>query len=116
MGLMMKNPLHEITARMRKEITNISDDLGVRTSFANGRRESDILIVKVRGDKDKSFQISRYVLTYFRNVDIEFISSGYENTDYKLVFVVTESLGKQEILDSERRSKLKRLAGEYEEW
>lgn len=112
----MKKADHEITARMRKEITHVSDDLGVRTSFANGRRDSDILIVKVRGEKDKTFQISRYVLMYFRNVDIEFISSGYDNTDYKLVFVVTESLGKQAIIDSERRSKLKRLAGEYEEW
>ena len=96
----------QLTLRIRRAIVSAAKAIELRASFAPGRRESDVLLVKLRGRREHAHIIATHLLDIFPEVDIEVLKGIQQDNYYNFTLIVTQKLTEQETIEKERRAKL----------
>ena len=94
---------------IRKAVQDTADELNLDVVFSLGRRQTDILVMHLKGKRKRTLALPTYILDMFPDVDIEFIRSGSNGSDHTLTAVVTLKLSEQSVEAQERRAKLRLL-------
>ena len=94
---------------IRKAIQDTADELNLDVAFSLGRRQTDILVMHLKGKRKRTLALPTYILDIFPDVDIEFIRSGSNGSEHTLTAVVTQKLSEQSVEVQERRAKLRLL-------
>lgn len=91
---------------VRKAARKAAERLDVNIEFAEGKRESDLSFVTVRGDKKGVSDFLMQLSERLPDTDIELINHDVQRLLHTLTLVVTEKLQYQTIHSEERRAKL----------
>ena len=100
---------------IRKAVQEIADELNLNVAFSLGRRETDIVVIHLKGKRKRTLALPTYVLDIFPDVDIEFIRSASTGSEHTLTVVVTQKLMDQPIEVQERRAKLRLMLAQASE-
>ncbi len=93
--------------RIRRSVVSAATELGIKASFADGRRDSDILVIRLRGNRKDTVFLSQQLKEIFPTVDID-VLQGKQHDGNILTMIVTEPLTEQEAQEAmERRAKLR---------
>ena len=92
---------------IRKAIQDTADELNLGVVFSLGRRETDILVMHLKGKRKRVLGLPTYILDIFPDIDIEFIRSAATGSEHTLTAVVTHKLTEQPTEVQERRAKLR---------
>lgn len=96
--------------RIRRSVVSAATELGIKASFADGRRDSDILVIRLRGNRKDTVFLSQQLKEIFPTVDID-VLQGKQHDGNVLTMIVTKPLTEQEAQEAmERRSKLRSKA------
>ncbi len=96
--------------RIRRSVTSAATELGIKASFTEGRRDSDIIVIRLRGKRQDMVFLSQQLKEIFPAVDIE-VLQGKKHDGNIMTMIVTEPLSEQDAEDNmERRSKLRHKA------
>lgn len=101
-------------ASLRTLIKDATDELGINAAFSLGRRETDLLVVHLRGKRKRVLALPSYILDTYPAVNVELIRSSSDGAQHTLTLVVTQALAVQTPSVLERRAKLQRLCAEAE--
>lgn len=82
---------------------------GVRVSFGDGRRRSDLTLALLRGERLSVLTLAPRLVDGLP-ADIEIVRSAQVGHSYELMMAVTERLEQQPLRSPERRAKLRQLA------
>ena len=94
----------QLILKIRNYLIKTAKILNVKPSFAKGRRKSDILVIKLRGNQKYASTITTHLEELLSKADIE-IPRSFQKEDC-LTLIITEELANQEIIIKERRAKL----------
>lgn len=83
---------------------------GVRVSFGEGRRRTDLTLALLRGERLSVLSLTPRLLEDVQ-ADIEIVRSARVGQSYELMMALTEKLEQQPLRAPERRAKLRRIAG-----
>ncbi len=83
---------------------------GVRVSFGEGRRRTDLTLALLRGERLSVLSLAPRLLEDVQ-ADIEIVRSARVGQSYELMMALTEKLEQQPLRSPERRAKLRRIAG-----
>lgn len=72
----------ELIENVREDVRTIATELDLRVQFAAGRRESDLLFVKVIGEKLRALEVPSYLLDHCPEISLEILTSELRNTSY----------------------------------
>ena len=97
-------PLRE---SIRKVAQETAEDLNIDVCFSLGRRETDILVIHLRGKRKRVLALLPYLLDTFPDVDVELIRSASAGDEHTLTAVATQKLADQQMSVLERRAKLR---------
>ena len=100
---------------IRKAIQDTADELSINVVFSLGRRETDILVMHLKGQRKRVLVVPTYILDMFPDVDVEFIRSASTGNEHTLTAVVTQKLTDQPIEVQERRAKLRLMLAQASE-
>jgi len=93
--------------RIRRSVVSAATELGLQASFADGRRESDIMVIRLRGNRKDTVFLSQQLKEIFPTVDID-VLQGKKHDGNIMTMIVTRPLTEQEAAeDMERRAKLR---------
>ena len=93
--------------RIRRSVVSAATELGIKASFADGRRDTDILVIRLRGSRKDTVFLSQQLKEIFPTVDID-VLQGKQHDGKVLTMIITLPLTEQEIQENmERRSKLR---------
>ncbi len=84
---------------------------GVRVSFGDGRRRSDLTLALLRGERLSVLMLAPRLLEQLP-ADIEIVRSAHVGQSYELMMALTERIDQQPLRSPERRAKLRQLAEE----
>ena len=98
----------ELILRIRKAVVSAAKSIDLRSSFAQGRRKSDLLLVKLRGRREYAHVIATHLIDIFPEVDVEILRGTQKDNFYTFTLVVTKKLNEQDAIFEERRAKLVR--------
>jgi hypothetical protein len=82
---------------------------GVRVSFGDGRRRSDLTLALLRGERLSVLSLAPRLVEQVP-ADIEIVRSARVGNNYELMMALTEKLEQQPLRSPERRAKLRQLA------
>ncbi len=94
---------------IRKTVQDTADELNLDVIFSLGRRQTDIIVMHLKGKRKRVLALPTYILDIFPDVDIEFIRSASTGSEHTLTAVVTQKLTEQSVEAQERRAKLRLL-------
>ena len=94
----------QLSLRIRDYITRTTKVINLAASFGHGRRESDILLVKLRGKREHAIIIATNLVDIFPEIDVEVPKSKQESNHFTLI--ITQKLTDQKVAAKERRAKL----------
>jgi hypothetical protein len=94
---------------VRRKVRDLARDAGVIARYARGRRDSDVVLVILKGDKFDVLKVPPFLIERLPGFDLEIVRSGLNGNMYELILAVTENLEDQTIQRPERRAKLKRF-------
>ena len=89
---------------IRDYISRTAKTINLTPSFSHGRRKSDLLLVKLRGDREYAEAITASLAEVLTEIDIE-TPKSLQKDDY-FTLIVTQKLADQEVAAKERRAKL----------
>jgi len=96
--------------RIRRSVVSAATELGLKASFADGRRDSDIMVIRLRGNRKDTVFLSQQLKEIFPTVDID-VLQGKQHDGNVMTMIVTQPLTEQEAQEQmERRSKLRHKA------
>lgn len=96
--------------RIRRSVVSAATELGLKASFADGRRDSDLLVIRLRGGRKDTVFLSQQLKEIFPSVDID-VLQGKQHDGNVMTMIVTQPLTEQEAQEQmERRSKLRHKA------
>ncbi len=98
----------ELILRIRKAVASAAKSIDLRSSFAQGRRKSDLLLVKLRGRREYAHVIATHLIDIFPEVDVEILRGTQKDNFYTFTLIVTQKLNEQDAVFEERRAKLVR--------
>ncbi len=101
---MIPKEQEQLVLYIRKYITRTVKTINLKASFTRGRRKSDLLLVKLRGEREYAQAITASLAEVLSEVDIE-TPKSLQKDDY-LTLIVTQKLADQEIVVKERRARL----------
>lgn len=81
---------------------------GVRVSFGEGRRRSDLTLALLRGERQSVLALAPRLGEEIP-ADVEIVRSARMGRTFELMVVLTEKLEQQPLRSPERRAKLRRL-------
>ena len=96
----------KLALRVRRAVKSVAEAIDLRVDFAKGRRQSDILVIKVSGTREHAHAILHRLATTFPEIDVDILKAKPQNTFDPFILVVTQSLNEQSMAFNERRSKL----------
>ncbi len=95
----------------RAAVLRVAVPAGVRVSFGDGRRRSDLTLALLRGERLSVLTLAPRLLEQVP-ADIEIVRSAHVGQSYELMMALTERLEQQPLRSPERRAKLRQLAEE----
>ncbi|UCH25784.1 MAG: hypothetical protein JSV66_17965 [Trueperaceae bacterium] len=98
---------NETELQLRRGINELARATGVRAKFAEGRRESDVIFVKIEGKRGRVLSLPALVEDSVPEYDIEILKSEITTKMYCLMLMLTRRLEDQELRKPERRAKLR---------
>ncbi len=100
------NKQEELALRIRQVAINVNKAIGLRINFTKGRRQSDILLIKLSGKREHAHTILNRLAAIFPEIDVDLLKVKSKNTFNTFILVATQKLDKQNLAFNERRSKL----------
>lgn len=98
----------QLALRIRRAVTAGARELNLKASFTEGRRQGDLLIIRLRGKKQQASLLLKHLEEIFFNVDMELLDLKTQASD-TLTVVVTEPVSVHDVTAQERRYKLRQL-------
>ncbi len=96
----------KLALKIRQTVISATEASGLKASFAKGRRQSDMLIIKLSGKREHAYAISNHLVITFPEIDIDILKVKSQNTFYPFILVISQKLDEQSMAFNERRSKL----------
>lgn len=103
----------DIKTQVRDTILTAAREAGVKAVFAEGRRNSDITLVLLKGPRLEVLAFAPILVEDFA-LDLEVMRSAEMGGSYELMMAVTDNLEEQSVQHPERRQKLQRFLSELE--
>ena len=104
--LMAFHTKEELALRIRQVSISASQANRLRVNFAKGRRQSDILLIKLSGEREHAHTMFNRLVVTFPEIDIELLKIKPRNTFYAFILIATQKLDEQNLAFNERRSNL----------
>ena len=99
----------QFALHIREYIIRTAKALNLKLSFASGRRESDLIVVKLKGEPQDAGNMINCLVDAFSEIDIDALNKPQKNGVF--TFIVTRKPVDQEVILKERRAKLKKILG-----
>ena len=96
----------KLELKIRQTAINSAKAIGLSLNFPKGRRQSDILLIKVSGKCEQAYAVLNHLKAIFPEIDIDILKINSKNSPYNFILVVTEKIDEQNMVLNERRSKL----------
>jgi len=93
----------------RAAVLRVAVPAGVRVSFGDGRRRSDLTLALLRGERLSVLTLAPRLIESVP-ADIEIVQSAQVGQNYELMMALTDRLEQQPLRSPERRAKLRQLA------
>jgi hypothetical protein len=100
---------NETEFQLRRTINEMARATGVRVKFAEGRRDSDVIFVKIEGKRGRVLSLPVLVEDSVPDYDLEILKSEATTKVYRLMLMLTSRLEEQTFHSPERRAKLRRF-------
>jgi len=81
--------------RIRRSVVSAATELGIKASFADGRRDTDIMVIRLRGNRKDTVFLSQQLKEIFPIVDID-VLQGKQHDGKVMTIIVTQPLTEQE--------------------
>ena len=103
--------LDERVLETRAAVLRAAVPAGIRVSFGEGRRRSDLTLALLRGERLSVLTLAPRLLEDLP-ADIEIVRSAEVGGNYELMMALTDRLEQQPLRSPERRAKLRQMAEE----
>lgn len=99
----------ERALQARAAVLRAAVPAGVRVSFGDGRRRTDLTLALLRGERLSVLSLTPRLGDELP-ADVEIVRSARSGRSFELMVALTEKLEQQPLRSPERRAKLRRLA------
>ena len=100
------NEKEQLALRIRQVAINANQYIGLKVNFAKGRRQSDIIVIKLNGEQENAHTLFNRLVNIFPKAEVDLLKTKSKNTLYTFILIVTQKLDEQNVAFNERRSKL----------
>lgn len=100
--------------KIQMEIMRIVVPTGVKVSFGEGRRSTDVAMVLLKGDRVSVLQLPTKIEDRLEQ-HIHIVRSSYVGRNFELLVAVMEPLDRQPLRNPERRAALQRQLERFEQ-
>jgi len=100
---------NERSLEARAAVLRAAVPAGVRVSFGEGRRRTDLTMALLRGERLSVLSLTPHLGDAIP-ADVEIVRSARVGRSFELMVALTEKLEQQPLRSPERRAKLRRLA------